>query len=572
MKKNLFAALLAVLSFQQYRAQNPLAIPDTLSGTNFNLSIYDTSHVFYPNFTTQTFGINAGYLGPTLFFNRGDSVEITVNNMLSDTTTIHWHGLHVASYNDGGPHTYILPSSGWNPKFKIRDCASTFWYHPHLHMKTNLHATKGAAGMIIVRDSAEAALVLPRKYGTDDFPLVLQSKHFDAAKQIVTETAYDSVMMVNGTIDPYLQVPAQVVRFRLLNASSERVYNCGLQGNMVFYQVGSDGGLLAAPVSMTRLRLAPGERAEILVDFSGLNGQNINLLSFSSEFPNGYYGSANPAAMGNGTIAGYSANALNGADFNIMQFQVVASTANPVTTIPVSLVTVTPLSSSSSVQSRTLTFEPQNMGPSQMLNGPFEINNATFMMNVINYTIPFGNIETWTLSNQTAIAHPFHIHDVQFYILDINGSAPPANQQGRKDVVLVPAQQTVTFITQFDDFCDSVPYMYHCHMLPHEDDGMMGQFIVSCPSVSTGPEQVEADALVIFPNPATDGHFILQGEAVGRIERIAVSDISGRIVYASPVQAGNTYELHFGNLPSGLYTVHMTGPDFIQHRKIQLIR
>ena len=246
----------AFLISSDAKSQNPLAIPDTLSGTTFQLNINDTTKQFYTSYNTNTFGINANYLGPTLFLNQGDSVSITVNNLLADTTTIHWHGMHVSSKNDGGPHTYILPSTSWNPKFQIKDKASTYWYHSHLHMKTNHHATLGAAGLIIVRDTEEAALNLPRRYNVDDFPIVIQSKAFDSNKQITINNAYDSVMMVNGTLKPFLNIPAQVVRLRLLNASSNRVYNIGFTGNLTFYQIASDGGLLSAPVSITRLRLA----------------------------------------------------------------------------------------------------------------------------------------------------------------------------------------------------------------------------------------------------------------------------------------------------------------------------
>jgi bilirubin oxidase len=449
--------------------QNPLAIPDTLSGTLFNLNIYDTSRVFYAGFVTNTYGVNAAYLGPTIFLRKGDSVSLNVNNTLADTTTIHWHGLHVSAANDGGPHTVIPPATVWNPRFKVRDEASTFWYHPHLHMNTNLHATKGAAGIIIVRDSSERTLALPRTYGTDDFPVVIQSKAFDGNKQIMVNNAYDSVMMVNGTLKPYLQVPAQVVRLRLLNASSERVYNCGFTGNFAFYQIASGGGLLANPVSLTRLRLAPGERAEILLNLTGMQTQTLNLISFASEFGSGIYGAANPAAMGGGTITGYSTNVLNGTNFPILNLQVVAQTTNAVTSIPSSLKPNSPWNTALAAVTRTLTFSPQTMGANQMLNGPFLINSSSFNMGVVNYTIPKDNIEIWQLTNNTAIAHPFHIHDVQFYLFSINGATPPANMQGRKDVVLVPSQQTVKFITRFETFCDSIPYMYHCHMLKHED-------------------------------------------------------------------------------------------------------
>lgn len=536
-------------------AQNPLAIPDTLSGTSFTLSVYDTSRVFYTSYTTNTYGINSSYLGPTLILKKGDSISISVNNYLADTTTVHWHGLHVASPNDGGPHTVVPPSTSWNPKFKVRDLAGTYWYHPHLHMMTGQQVVKGAAGLIILRDSTEATINLPRGYGIDDFPVIIQSKAFDAGKQITIANAYDSVMMVNGTLKPYLQAPAQVIRLRLLNASAERVYNCGFTGNMNFYQIASDGGLLQNPVALTRLRLAPGERAELLVNLVGMQGQTLNLLSYASEFPNGIYGASNPAAMGGGVIPGYSSNVLNGANFTILQIQVGAQTSNPVTTVPSSLTTVTPWNTGQANTTRSLSFNPKTMGANQMVNGPFVINNVSFDMNVINYTIPKDNIEIWQLNNQTAIAHPFHIHDVQFYVFEINGSTPPPNLQGRKDVILVPAQQTVKFITRFETFCDSVPYMYHCHMLKHEDEGMMGQFRVGC-SLS-GIEEHSAQVLT-FPNPAGERlHVDLHGFSSSRPVDVVVYDAAGNVVYTATASP-SLFILDLSPWRSGLYTIRFS--------------
>ncbi|MFM1744317.1 MAG: hypothetical protein RLZZ630_254, partial [Bacteroidota bacterium] len=358
--KKLPFLLVVVIHYHTAFSQNQLVIPDTLSGSVFNLVMKDTTKVFYPGFTTSTFGVNADYLGPTLIMNHGDSIRMNVVNLLGDTTTLHWHGLHVSPRNDGGPHVIVLPGSTWSPSWKVRDQASTYWYHPHLHMKTNLQVARGAAGLIIVRDSAEAALDLPRTYGVDDFPLVLQSKCFDASKQILIDNHSDSVMLVNGTLDPYLQVPAQVVRFRVLNASPERVYNIGMQNNLGFFQIGSDGGLLNAALPLTRLRLAPGERAELLVDFSTMNGQNIDLLSYAAELPNAIYGALQPGMGAGQVLPGYSANVLNGTNFPILQFQVGSPTGTPVTTVPTALIANTPLPAASANTTRQLTFMPMN--------------------------------------------------------------------------------------------------------------------------------------------------------------------------------------------------------------------
>lgn len=554
-------------------SQNLLTIPDTMSGTTFNLNILDTSNVFYPGYTTNTFGVNASYLGPTLFLNKGDSVNMNVNNQLMDTTTIHWHGLHVSAMNDGGPHIVIPPSTLWNPKFKVRDHAAMYWYHPHLHMMTNMHASMGAAGLIIVRDSTERTLNLPRTYGIDDFPFVLQSKCFDSSKQIVIDNASDSVMLVNGTLNAYLPTPAQVVRFRLLNASSERVYNVGLQGNLSFYQIGTDGGLLDAPVALTRLRLAPGERAEILVDFSGKTGQIINLMSFASEFPSAIYGALQPGMGAGQTIPGYATNVLNGTDFKLMTFNVVAQTTSPVTTIPSTLVANTPWLIANANATRTLTFSPVNMGPTA-LQGPFMINNTSFDMDVINYSIPLDNIEIWTLVNQTPIAHPFHIHDVQFYITEINGAVPPANMAGRKDVVLVPGGgQTVKFIAKFETFCDSMAtYMYHCHMLPHEDDGMMGQFNVICPT-KVGVNEIDSDLndLVVFPNPASN-KVTLKFNSKEKILDITLYDYSGKLIFIKNKINETEVSISTNNQPSGIYFIEVKTTQGITYRKLNLIK
>lgn len=567
--KLLIATLLLVLGSQGMYGQNLLAIPDTLSGTNFNLTIHDTTHNFYTGIQTNTFGINASYLGPTLLLRKGDSVHVTFNNQLMDTTTIHWHGMHVSAANDGGPHIIIPPGTTWSPSFTVRDHAAMYWYHPHLHMMTNLHASLGAAGLVIVRDSEEALLNLPRRYGVDDFPLVIQSKSFDANKQILINNAFDSVMMVNGTVNAYLPAPAQVVRFRLLNASSERVYNIGLQGNLTFYQIGTDGGLLNSPVPLTRLRLAPGERAEILVDFTGKNGQSINLVSFGSELPNAIYGAAQPGMGPGQVIPGYSTNALNGHDFTILNFAIVAPTVAPVSTIPATLISNTPWPTAAANANRTLTFTPANMGPTA-IQGPFLINNTSFDMNVVNYSIPFNNIEVWSLTNQSPIAHPFHIHDVQFYITEINGTAPPANMAGRKDVVLVQSQQTVKFITKFETFCDSTGYyMYHCHMLPHEDDGMMGQFVVTCPKPN-GVSEVDANDVEFFPNPATNAVTVLSGSHP--IQAIRLSDMLGREILKQNNRPVFRLDISLPAMANGLYQMDITIDGQVLTKKLLVAR
>lgn len=483
--------------------KNKLFIPDTLSGSSFNLSLQSGQVEFYEGIFTHTIGYNQNLLGPTLILHNGDEVTLNVTNNLNEITTVHWHGLHVAPENDGGPHTPIDPGEVWSPSFTVLDRAATYWYHPHLHEHTEEQVTKGAAGLIIVKDDEEDQLQLPRTYGIDDFPIVIQSRAFDGEKQFIIGTALDDVILCNGTVDAYLDVPAQVVRFRLLNGSTERVYYLGFESDIGFYQIASDGGLLDAPVYLTRLNLAPGERAELLMDLSNRQGETINLMSFASELENGIYGAENPSGMPMGGITGYSSNPLNGNDFTILQLSITESTAVPVTSIPVALVTNVPYAESDADETRNLLFQSTQPGPTGALIGPFVINGAGFDMDVVNFEVPLHHTEIWQLTNMTAIAHPFHIHDVQFYILEIDGIPPPPNMRGRKDVVLVPpVGGSVRVIARFEDFANAdVPYMFHCHMLSHEDDGFMGQFIVVDNPSSVWDDQ--EDTFTIYPNPTT---------------------------------------------------------------------
>lgn len=554
--------LLALLLFPFLAtAQNPLPIPPALTGTEFELHLQKGAREFFPGFTTNTMGVNGDLLGPTLILNKGDLVTMNLINELDEPTTIHWHGMHVSAANDGGPHTVIEAGTTWSPQFTVLDHAATYWYHPHLHMKTAEHVTKGIAGFIIVKDEEEAALELPRSYGEDDFPIVIQSRAFDADMQFIVETAADDVLLVNGVRDPYLEVPAQVVRLRLLNGSTDRTYNLGFEGNIEFFQIATDGGLLGEPLPMDRLQLAPGERAEILLNLNGMAGQSLTLKSFSSELASGIYGAASPSPMPVATIPGYSSNPLNGSDFDILKLNVGSPSVNPITAIPATLVPQNPIPEASAQQTRNLTFQPQQMGPTGMANGPFVINGASFNLDVINFEIPLGNTEIWQLTNMTGISHPFHIHDVQFYVLDVNGAPPPANMLGRKDVVLVPPMGgTVRFITRFEDFADDeVPYMYHCHMLTHEDAGMMGQFIVTGPNATKEPSST--DGLKVYPNPAIDAWNLVFEVNTGEEGYFVLRNSFGQTIRQFKSIVEPTVQIPCAELPAGWYIMEVRTGD-----------
>ena len=553
-------------------AQTPLLIPDTLAGPSLELTLQNGTFSFFSGQSTTTMGVNGNILGPTLIINKDDFLDIAVNNQLDETTTIHWHGMHVSASNDGGPHTTIAPFEIWNPQFTVLDKAGTYWYHPHLHENTNKHVSLGIAGFIIVRDDDEAALVLPRTYGLDDFPLVIQTKDFDMNNQIVVPSNSDNTLMVNATIDPYLNVPAQVVRFRLLNGSSQRVFNIGLSGNRTFYQIASDGGLLNKPEILTRLRMAPGERAEILVDFSSMVGQSVQLMSYASELPNGTYGATNPGMSPMMSLDGYYPNPLNGSNFDIINFAVIAPTMNPIHSIPETLVDVLSIPEISADINRTLIFTPELMGPNQ-LNGDFLINGLYFDKDVINFSIPLNSTEIWSISNQSAIAHPFHIHDIQFYVLDRNGAPPPVTEQGRKDVILINPMETVRIITQFTDFAnDSVLYMLHCHMLTHEDKGMMLQFEVVELTTGTRNGQMKSSGINVYPNPvyANNTTLSVSGFIGDNVHYELFNMLGQKIMEQKIVKTQEVFTIDLPENLHGTYLLKMNGAE-ISHTKTIII-
>ncbi len=571
--KNSFLLVIIVFLSRLLFAQNQLAIPPVLTGTSFNLNIQNGITQFYPGINTPTYGINGALLAPTLIVNKGDWVTMNVTNNLTgngNSTTIHWHGMHVPAMADGGPHQVISQGTTWSPNFQILNSAGTYWYHPHGDGKTDLHVSKGLAGMLIVKDSIEAAITLPRTYGVDDFPVIVQSKAFDVLNQIASSTNEDTAICVNGTMNPFLNTPAQVVRFRILNGSSMRTYNFGFTGNMTFTMIASDGGLLDSSISLTRIRLSPGERAEILLDLQGMTGQTLYLNAYNSELPNGIYGAKTVTGMMGGTIPDYNLNPLNGKDFEILQLKIVAPTVSPVTTLPKTLSKNTPWTGYTA--SRTFNLRPDvMMDPQGMVDGPFNINGVHFDIKVINVTTYLNTVEKWRITNNTGIAHPFHIHDMPFYLLNINGGTVPAYEKGKKDVVLVMPFQYVEFITKFEDFADPlVPYMYHCHLLHHEDDGMMGSFRVIDTTATKVNEIIKEEILfTINPNPVNKLVNISITTSGTFNSMLLVTNYIGQKIYSKEIQS-NLANLFLDTTEwlNGIYFITLQHAEFKTTKKI----
>lgn len=291
---------------------NTLFIPPTISGTTFNLTLAASTKQFKTGAITNTYGYNGNsFWGPTLIMNKGDNVQMNVTNYLINTTTVHWHGFHIPAVMDGGPHQKIAPGTTWSPYFQVKNNAGLYWYHPHLHEKTFDQITMGAGGLIIVKDPIETALALPRTYGIDDFPLVFTSRRFLSGNQFSKTIALDNYgdyAMANGTMNAQVNMPKQQVRLRILNAEIQRGLNIGFSDNHTFYVITNDGGLLNAPVAVTRVVLMPGERIELMVNLGNdAVGASLDLTAFNSGQAFGFPGQeGNPTQpTGNADLASH---------------------------------------------------------------------------------------------------------------------------------------------------------------------------------------------------------------------------------------------------------------------------
>ena len=516
--------LIGMANAQTY--QN-LWIPDTLSGTTFNLNIKDTIKQLRTGNQTITGGINNNFWGPTLFINKGDVVHMNVRNNLNDSTTIHWHGMHLPAVMDGGPHQVIPPGTLWQPFWEMKNQAGTYWYHPHLHEMSTEHMNKGIGGFMIVRDAEEAALAIPRTYGVDDIPLMLTSRRYNANNQFVsTNVAYGDYMLTNGTPNAQISLPKQFVRLRILNAEIERGYDLGFSDNRTFYIIGNDGGLLNAPVAATRVKLMVGERVEILVNLGNdAVGATLDLKAYNSGQAFGFPG-------GEPATAGQFGSLLNNIDFPVLRINVAATNANAITSVPATLLNNTYWTAADATVSRTLTVTGGQPGPNAT---PFAFDNKIFDLSYINKTLNLNDIEKWTITNSNVFGHTFHIHDVEFKIVARNGSAAAvgAHESGWKDVLYLPRSENATFVARFDDYADPIhPFMYHCHFSNHEDGGMMGQFVVNgTTGINNGKEKI---SFTIFPNPVKEKLFLTLSDSKNSVYYITIFNLNGRALMMLP--------------------------------------
>ena len=449
--------------------------------------------------------VESSYLGPTIRVRRGDRVRVRFQNRLPEDSIVHWHGLDVPQEADGHPRLAVGRGREYRYDFTVTNRAGTYWYHPHPHMRTGPQVHMGLAGLFIVSDGEEDALGLP--HGTAELACVIQDRRFDATNQFIypdtsqmaeaasapgrrgvgmgrgrmgmgamlammeleTGVLGDHVL-VNGRPDYTAEVEAGWVRLRLLNGSNARVYKLAWHDSRQMIVMGGDGGLLERAVEQRAIALAPAQRADVLIDLSGAaDGAVLRLLSLA--FP--------ASEAGHAEMMGQTASLPQGAELNVMRLRVRGKNARAF-----------------AVPDRLSAFDeswvvvpdpPVRRVPLSFMQMQWMIDGRVFDMDEVAEveTVKAGSTHVWEFVNTTnpmgmEMAHPIHLHGRQFRVIGRSGGPPSSELRpaiadgGWTDTVLVLPGETVR--TQVTFSTHKGLFLYHCHVLEHEDLGMMRNF------------------------------------------------------------------------------------------------
>ena len=524
------ASALPLWSRSVFAADRPaLPIPDLLTADASNRIqlIVQAGQSNFAGKTATTWGYNGNLLGPAVKLNKGQSVTVDIHNQLTEETTLHWHGLEIPGEVDGGPQGIIPAGGKRSVTFTPDQRAATCWIHPHQHGKTGRQVAMGLAGLVLIEDEEIRKLLLPKQWGIDDVPVIMQDKQFSADGQINYQldimTAavgwFGDTLLTNGAIFPQHAAPRGWLRLRLLNGCNARSLNIAASDNRPLYVIASDGGLLAEAVKVTELPMLMGERFEVLVDVS--DGKAFDLVTL-------------PVSQMGMAVAPFDK------PHPVMRVQPLLITASG--TLPDTLTSMPALPSLDglTVRKLQLSMDPMldmmgmqmlmkkyggqamagmdhgkmmghmnndnmghgnmdhgNMNHGEMGNmqhggmgnmkqeGTFDFHNANringlaFDMNKPMFAAAKGQHERWVISGQgDMMLHPFHIHGTQFRILSENGKAPAAHRTGWKDTVRVEGGVSEVLVKFDHDAPKEHAYMAHCHLLEHEDTGMMLGFTV----------------------------------------------------------------------------------------------
>ena len=484
---------------------SPLSIRATAA--SFPLLPGPTSQAPSPFLLYQTEHAGKAYQNPILRIERGARFTASLDNALAEPTIIHWHGLHTPARMDGHPRDTIAPGARYDYDFTVRNSGGTYWYHTHAHELTAKQAYNGLASFFLVDDENQRTLAkaLSLQLGVTDLPLVIQDKQFDALGALVYRpNAHESMMgwlgdivLVNLTPNAVHTVTPRTYRLRLLNGSNARIYRLAFvkaETSLPFTVIGTDGGLIERPETVTEAFLAPGERLDVLFDAGQAQpGETVFLSSLAFDPMENEGGMSGMGGMGNQgnqgnqgmsrMMAGMGSSRLPlGAAFNVLKLSVTAS-ERVVATLPATLSEVKPIRTEGAPE-RKIELSMQHMR--------FLINGRTFRMDEIAFEVKRGAVEIWRISNPAVgMPHPMHIHGFSFQVLERLGSPPQWSAMARfgkrravsdlgwKDTVLVWPGETVRIAIDFaHDFPGNQTYVFHCHNLEHEDAGMMINFRV----------------------------------------------------------------------------------------------
>ena len=416
---------------------------------------------------------------PVIRVRNGQKLRIHFVNELPQESIVHWHGLHIVQAMDGHPMYAIPTGRRFVYEFQVKNRAGTYWFHPHPHERTGFQVYGGLAGLFIVSDDEERAANLPR----DEFDLawVIQDRAFDRANRLVYVQSMMQRMngfmgdriLVNGQPDFVQHVATAPYRVRILNGSNARIYKLARDDGRPLTVIGNDGGLLERPREMRFVTLAPAERVELWLDFSDRNvGDQLTLRSLAYRAGGG---------MGMGMMGGGAASG----DFPVLRVRVDRKTSKR-SALPARLSTIERYRPEDAANYRAPRVFQMQMGM-----GRAAINGRSFeMMEATPYeTVRLGELEVWEFANDGGMMmmpHPMHVHNLQFQVLGRHIDPRLARarddlvagsiDQGWKDVVLVMPGERVRVAMRFEDHTGLYPY--HCHILEHEDMGMMRNYRV----------------------------------------------------------------------------------------------
>ncbi|MCA6438657.1 MAG: multicopper oxidase domain-containing protein [Chitinophagaceae bacterium] len=437
-----------------------LPIPNTVTGNTSLTAQATTTNINGSSFSVLGYQ-SGGILGPTIRINSGVNANINFQNSLSEKSNIHWHGLKIPADMDGHPEAIVNAGSNFNYQFVINQRAALNWYHPHPEGATARQAFQGLAGLFIVNDTEEAALNLPS--GIYEIPLVIQDKRLNSSgiaynpSSMEVMTGYmGETILVNGEASPFTEVTTRFYRLRILNGSNARIYNLALSNNADLTIIGNDGGLLRNPATVKNILLSPGERLDVLVNFSGLSTGTEVFLE------NKMFDSAGSAQGKQG--------------FKILKFKV-TQTVSDSFTVPAILSSINSIPASAASRTRNFVLNVMQMSGGMNMTGMHQINGKTYNKNRIDETVAVNATEIWEFDNsQGDEPHPIHIHGVHFQVLERTGGRGQlmVSESGWKDTVLLLPQEKVKVIIPFASLTGV--FVFHCHNLEHEDDGMMLQY------------------------------------------------------------------------------------------------